>query len=116
MVKASNLSVFKRHLDNALIFLVSPQLVRQWDQMIVVGFFQMKSFILFCSVLSCPVMSCPFFYRVCSVVTVTSPDLAVTDFINNCEMDQEPHPGFTSWCSQTQKCGSSLELFSWKLS
>lgn len=34
------------------------------------------------------------------MVTVTSPHLATTDSINNCEMVKKPHSGFTTRCSQ----------------
>lgn len=68
----------------------------------------MKPFILFCPVLSPPL--------VCSMVTVTSPHLAVADFINNCEMDKKTPPWLHLLVLTNQKCGSSLELFSWELS
>ena len=46
VVDAPSLAVFQRHLDNALNnmleLLVSPEVVRQLDWMIVVGPFQMK--------------------------------------------------------------------------
>ncbi|RMC17578.1 hypothetical protein DUI87_05242 [Hirundo rustica rustica] len=45
--------------------------------------------------------------RVCSMVTVTSPHLTTTDFINNCGMDKE-NP---AWCSQTRNV-EALSSFS----
>ena len=54
VVNAPSLSVFKRHLDNALNnalkLLVSPELVRQLDWMITVGPFQLRYSVLPCSV------------------------------------------------------------------
>jgi len=51
VVHAPSLSVFQRHLDNdlnnMLQLLVSPEVVRHLDQMIVVGPFQLKYSILF---------------------------------------------------------------------
>lgn len=71
--------------------------------MIVAGLFQMKHLFYF-------VLSPPLLCRICSMVMVTSPDLAVTDFMNNCERDKNPHPGFTSRCSQARNVEAPLSF------